>query len=230
MTTPEWESLNMDQTNRRGFLRTLGFSAATLGAAGSRRRRAHAAAKSKRPNLLFILTDDQREDTINALGNPHIQTPHLDELAHNGVVFTNAYCMGGFSAAVCAPSRMMTLRGRSWFSVRGLSKGFPNFPTSMNDGGYLTFHLGKRGNTDQEVQALFAESHYVRPRYKPNAPEKDADELVRREGIPGRQLADGAIAFLRGRDRGKPFFMHLAGPEPHDPRVATKCTWFAIRQ
>jgi len=146
----------MDQTNRRGFLRTLGFSAATLGAAGSRRRRAHAAAKSKRPNVLFILTDDQREDTINALGNPHIQTPHLDELAHNGVVFTNAYCMGGFSAAVCAPSRMMTLRGRSWFSVRGLPKGFPNFPTSMNDGGYLTFHLGKRGNTDQEVRALFA--------------------------------------------------------------------------
>lgn len=90
----------MGQTNRRGFLRTLGISGATLGAAGSKRRRADAAAKSKRPNVLFIFTDDQREDTINALGNPHIQTPHLDELAHNGVVFTNGYCTGGFSAAV----------------------------------------------------------------------------------------------------------------------------------
>jgi hypothetical protein len=58
--------------------------------------------------VLFIFTDDQREDTIGALGNPHIQTPHLDELAHNGVVFTNAYCMGGFSPAVCAPSRIFS--------------------------------------------------------------------------------------------------------------------------
>jgi arylsulfatase A-like enzyme len=210
----------VNETNRREFLRRLGLSTAALSATGTI---AHAAkTEPKHPNVLFIFTDDQREDTIGALGNPHIHTPHLDELAHNGVVFTNAYCMGGFSAAVCAPSRMMTLRGRSWFSVRDLSKGFPNFPTSMNEGGYFTFHLGKRGNTDQEVQALFSENQYVRPGHTPDTSENDADNLVRREGIPGRQLADGAIAFLHRRNRSKPFFMYLAGPEPHDPRVAPK--------
>lgn len=211
----------MGSVDRRGFLRNLAVGSAALGAAGVAGGGVRVGA-SERPNVLFIFSDDQREDTIGALGNPHIQTPHLDGLVREGMVFSNAYCMGGFSAAVCMPSRMMALRGRSWFSVRDLPQGFPNLPTSMNEGGYFTFHLGKRGNTDQEVQSLFAENRYVRPKYQPDAPDKDADELVRKEGIPGRQLADGAIAFLRARDRGKPFFMYLAGPEPHDPRVAPK--------
>lgn len=210
----------MSSCDRRGFLTKIGAGVAAL--SGAANGRVHAAERSGRPNVLFIFSDDQREDTIGALGNPHIRTPNLDALVRHGTVFDNAYCMGGFSAAVCMPSRMMALRGRSWFSVRDLPPGFPNFPTSMNEGGYQTFHLGKRGNTDLEVQALFSESHYVQPSRPPEKPGKDPDTLAREEGIPGKQLADGAIAFLRERDRGKPFFMYLAGPEPHDPRVAPK--------
>src|SRR5579862_5185761 len=53
-------------------------------------RAADASAKRPRPNVLFLLTDDQRADTIHALGNAVIQTPNLDRLARSGLVFRNA--------------------------------------------------------------------------------------------------------------------------------------------
>ena len=51
-------------------------------------------AAQDRPNVLFFFTDDQRADTISALGNPHIQTPVLDSLVERGYVFNNNYCFG----------------------------------------------------------------------------------------------------------------------------------------
>jgi arylsulfatase A-like enzyme len=58
----------------------------------------------KRPNIILILTDDQRWDTIGALGNQAIRTPNLDHLVHSGTVFDNACIMGGthvVRAATC---------------------------------------------------------------------------------------------------------------------------------
>ena len=92
--------------SRRAWLTALAGAPAVLGAA-------------RKPNILFILTDDQRQDTISALGNPHIRTPHLDTLVRSGTVFRNAYCMGGFSPAVCLPSRMMIQRGRAGSASAG---------------------------------------------------------------------------------------------------------------
>ena len=59
----------------------------------------------ERPHIVFLLADDQRADTIAALGNSAVETPHLDELVRSGFAFRNAYCMGSTSAAVCNPSR-----------------------------------------------------------------------------------------------------------------------------
>lgn len=202
--------------SRRGFLKRAGLGTALAALPGG----AASGAAAARPNVLFILTDDQRRDTIGAYGNPHIHTPNLDGLAARGTVFTNAYCMGGFSAAVCMPSRMMILRGCSWFHVRDLPEGFPNMASSMNDAGYETFFFGKHGNTDAAVQEQFNHCAYARPKRAGDSEEKDPDQRARREGIPGEHTADAAIAFLQERDREKPFFMYLAGPEPHDPRVA----------
>jgi arylsulfatase A-like enzyme len=198
--------------DRRRFVKTVGLGSAALAvsAALPEVRVDAKGTKSNKPNVLFFLTDDQREDTIAALGNPHIRTPNLDNLVHSGIVFRNAYCMGGFSAAVCLPSRMMLLRGRSWFSVRGLPKDSPNLPRSMNEAGYVSYHHGKRGNTDQEVHRSFTHSHYLN------------DGQVRRSGHPGEVVANDAINFLRERNKDKPFFMYLAFACPHDPRVATK--------
>ena len=63
---------------------------------------------SKRPNILWLCTDQQRFDTIRALGNSGIRTPNLDQLCADGVAFTHAYCQ----SPVCTPSRASFLTGR----------------------------------------------------------------------------------------------------------------------
>ena len=65
----------------------------------------HPLAAAGRPNILLIFADDQRADTIGALGNPAIRTPNLDRLVHRGLSFTRAYMQGAFNGATCVPSR-----------------------------------------------------------------------------------------------------------------------------
>ena len=60
------------------------------------------------PNILWICTDQQRADTIAALGNSYIRTPHIDALVAEGTAFTRAYCQ----SPVCTPSRASFLTGR----------------------------------------------------------------------------------------------------------------------
>ena len=195
---------------RREALKMLGVGAAAMALP---RGSAAMTTPKKRPNVLFLFTDDQREDTVAALGNPHIITPNLDGLVKEGFAFTNAYCMGGNSAAVCLPSRKMTLRGRSWFSVDTVPPNGPCFPATMNEAGYVTYHHGKRGNVDKWAHGFFDQSHYLN------------DGVDRTSGYPGKPVADDAIAFLREHkknDSGKPFFMYLAFGNPHDPRGAAK--------
>jgi arylsulfatase A-like enzyme len=169
---------------------------------------------TKKPHVIFLFADDQRADTIAALGNPHIKTPNLDDLARRGFVFRNAYCLGANSGAVCTPSRNMLLSGRAYFRWQG-SQAQPemaNFPTSMKAAGYETYHHGKRGNTSPTIQALFDHNKYL------------IDNEDRTNGEPGKTIVDDAITFLTSRNRNleKPVFMYLAFAGPHDPRVAAE--------
>jgi arylsulfatase A-like enzyme len=72
-----------------------------------------------RPNLLWYCSDQQRFDTIGALGNPHVHTPNLDRLAANGVAFEHAYCQ----APICTPSRASFLTGRYPSTVHANTNG-----------------------------------------------------------------------------------------------------------
>ena len=166
----------------------------------------------RRPNILFLFTDDQRADSIGALGNPHAMTPNLDKLARSGFAFRNAYCLGANVGAVCTPSRNMLLSGRAYFRWQGplAPAGEANFPVSMKELGYETYHHGKRGNTAVAIQAKFDTNKYLQ------------DEPSRTSGEPGKEIADDAIQFLSSRDQTKPFFLYLAFSGPHDPRVAAK--------
>ncbi len=185
-------------------------------------------ALAAKPNVLFLLADDMRADSIAALGNPTVKTPNLDSLARRGIVFRNTYCLGGNSPAVCTPSRNMLLSGNAYFRWRDFTgpgmpparKGQlapgdgPNFPLSLKQAGYLTYHHGKRGNTAPLIQARFDANKYLAD-----------DEAERRSGEPGREIVDPAIEFLKQRAGGRakndsPFFMFLAFANPHDPRVA----------
>ncbi|MDP6360017.1 MAG: sulfatase-like hydrolase/transferase, partial [Planctomycetota bacterium] len=70
-------------------------------------------------NIVFFFTDDQRFDTIQALGHSQIKTPNIDRLVEMGTTFTHAHIPCGTSGAVCMPSRAMLHSGRSLFHIEG---------------------------------------------------------------------------------------------------------------
>jgi len=166
--------------------------------------------QERKPNVLFLFTDDQRADAIGALGNPRVETPNLDRLVESGFAFRNAYCMGGDISAVCTPSRYMLLSGLSLFHRKNASPDRPNFPRAMKEAGYYAYHHGKRGNTCLPIQKLFDVDRHL-----------SNDTKERQSGRPGKEIADAAVEFLKGRPKDKPFFMYLAFGNPHDPRVAS---------
>jgi arylsulfatase A-like enzyme len=164
----------------------------------------------RRPNILFLLTDDQRADTIHALGNSVIQTPYLDRLVRSGLTFTNAYCMGSDVPAVCYPSRTMLLSGRSLFHLKsGVRTRYEiTFPKTLREAGYETYHHGKNQNGPRGIYKDFEHEKYLRD-----------DTAERLSGRPGKEIADAAITFFKTRDKRRPFFAYLAFANPHDPRV-----------
>jgi arylsulfatase A-like enzyme len=104
-------------------------------------------ANQQRPNILFIFTDDQRFDTISALGNKEIDTPNLDRLVKQGTTFTNTHIMGGTAGAVCMPSRAMMLSGRTLFSIENQGQSIPQehkaMPEHFREKGYASTQVGK---------------------------------------------------------------------------------------
>ncbi len=104
----------------------------------------------KKPNVLFIVTDDQRFDTIKALGNKEIITPNLDKLVQRGMAFTRAHIAGGTCGAVCMPSRAMIMSGRNPFHLEELGGNIPEAHKTMaetfKNNGYETIGLGKWHN------------------------------------------------------------------------------------
>lgn len=102
------------------------------------------------PNILFLFTDDQRFDTIRALGNEDVITPNMDRLVEEGTSFTEASIMGGTSGAVCMPSRAMMMTGRTLFHLEGEGRSIPDghvmMPEALRDCGYRTFGTGKWHN------------------------------------------------------------------------------------
>lgn len=105
---------------------------------------------AKKPNVLFIVTDDQRWDTIHALGNKEIITPNLDNLAERGTSFVRAHIAGGTCGAVCMPSRAMILSGRNPFHLEELGGNIPaehkTLAETFKNNGYETIGLGKWHN------------------------------------------------------------------------------------
>jgi arylsulfatase len=90
---------------RRNFL--AGTMAGAAAVATSAESVAAPETQGRKPNILWICTDQQRWDTIHALGNEHVHTPNIDRLVAEGVSFTHAYCQ----SPICTPSRASFLTG-----------------------------------------------------------------------------------------------------------------------
>jgi arylsulfatase A-like enzyme len=98
---------------------------------------------AKKPNIIFILTDDQALETISALGNSGIKTPNIDSLIKTGVTFTNASNMGSWADNVSLASRTMMFTGKFlWPASKIKDNQDPSLIRNFKDGGYQTYGTG----------------------------------------------------------------------------------------
>lgn len=183
----------------------------------------------QKPNVLFLLADDQRADALGCAGNTYIRTPNIDRLAGTGMRFTNAYIMGGYHGAISAPSRAMLLTGRNLFHVNDSLEGMTTMPQYFARLGYETFGTGKWHNGAKSFESSFQKGenvfiggmydHFGVPCQTLGSNGK-LGEIVKK-GYSTDIFAEAAIDFIESYAEGpknKPFFCYVAFTAPHDPR------------
>jgi arylsulfatase A-like enzyme len=172
-----------------------------------------------RPNLVFILTDDQRFDSMGCAGNPVIQTPNLDRLAASGVRFVNHFA----TTAICCVSRASILSGQyeRRHGIGNFSTPFTpiqwaaTYPMLLRAAGYRTGFIGKFGVGNAKQIA---------------AKETDFDHWG---GLPGQagewfidpkdptrthataRFGNEALEFIEGCDAATPFCLSISFNAPH---------------
>lgn len=200
----------------------------------------------KRPNILLMVTDQQRHDTIHALGNPHIRTPNLDWLCEGGINYSRCYT----DAPICAPARATLLTGRQYWRMPE-GHGMFNQPSSpdpsvtmpalLTKAGYQTKAVGKlhyhpeRTNYGWEHTEIL-EDYY---RYMARHPERGvphAHGLGQNQMEPGissvdeansltRWIVERGINFLETRDTTRPFCLYVGISKPHPPLDPCLAYW-----
>ncbi|MEX2606768.1 MAG: sulfatase-like hydrolase/transferase, partial [Kiritimatiellia bacterium] len=195
-----------------------------------------------KPNILFILADDLGCRDLGSFGSSFYETPVLDALAAKGMRFENAYA----SCPVCSPTRASILSGKyparvgvtQW--IGGHSEGklkdvsylhyLPleekSLATSLRDGGYQTWHVGKWHLGDEPFypehhgfDVNIGGCHHGGP--GPNGYWAPYPQIPMPPAKPGTyltdQLTDETNQLIRNRDRDRPFFLHLAHYAVHTP-------------
>ena len=204
---------------------------------------------TQRPNILWYCTDQQRFDTIGALGNPYVMTPSIDNLVSSGVAFTHAYCQ----SPICTPSRSSFMTGMYPSRVHNTRNGnetFPDYPPVITrliaDSGYECgligkFHLQSSGKrTEPRIDDGFSYwkfSHAPRDDWesghdyadwvKKNG--GDLDSLRKHEdGVPTELhqttwATERAIEFLQNASvNTKPWLLNVNIYDPHPPFIPPK--------
>lgn len=202
-------------------------------------------AEAKPPNILFIVSDDQRPDTIHALGNSIIQTPNLDRLVARGSVFTRAVA----AYPICHVSRAEMATGCSAFRAYlhypnpPIDPKLATFASTFQKAGYLTCFTGKwhldgqpktrgysmtsglfssGGAKGQKGAELDSQGHavtgYTGWTFKTDDGRVELDKGIGLTPRTSEQVADGAITFLRQK-HDQPFLLHVNFTAPHDPRM-----------
>jgi len=173
-------------------------------------------AAAEPPNLIFLMTDDQRFDSLGCMGNPVIETPELDRLAADGVIFDRAFV----TTAICMTSRACVLTGQ--YAAR---HGIWQFGTDLrpeqlsasyigrlHEAGYRTGFIGKWGVGDPgsaDPVLDFNRGFPGQSRYfQGDVKKKNGRHLTAR-------LGDQAIEFLKGCDDENPFHLSISFKAPH---------------
>lgn len=181
-------------------------------------------AQQNRPNIIFILTDDQRWDALGFAGNSIIQTPEMDRLAAEGTYYENAFV----TTPICAASRASILTGMYerthgyTFGQGDIKAPYINqsYPVELRKAGYHTGFFGKFGVNYAEFDGLFDQGENYdrngkfddRRGYFFKTLGKDTVHLTR---YTGQQAMD----FIENAPSEKPFMLSLSfsAPHAHDP-------------
>lgn len=178
------------------------------------------------PNIIFVLTDDQRYDEVGFL-NPILRTPNMDALAERGVHFRNAFV----TTSLCSPSRASILTGLMMHNHgvidnnRPLPGGLELFPARLQAAGYQTAFVGK-WHMGGRISAPRPEFDYWvsfpgQGTYNPTNAFGQTTQLnvngqdVPQQGYITDELTDYVFEFLRKRDPDRPFFVYLSHKAVH---------------
>lgn len=201
-------------------------------------------AVGKPPNILLLVSDDQRSDTIHAHGNEIIRTPNFDRLAAAGSSFMRATC----ACPICTPSRAEILTGCSGYRSGVLNFGKPidsSLPTMagwFTEAGYRAAYVGKWHNDGRPVERGYSFTRglyrggggkYWTPKfdyagrpmtgYRGWIFQDDEGRMFPDKGVGltpaiSQLFADAAISII-AEDDDSPFFLHVNFTAPHDPLV-----------
>ncbi|WP_342755350.1 sulfatase [Pantoea sp. MBD-2R] len=182
-----------------------------------------------KPNIVYILLDDQRYDAFGFI-NPRITTPHMDEIARNGTWFKNAFV----TTSLSSPSRASILTGM-YVHNHGVSDNNPSdlsrlhyFPEKLRDAGYQTAFFGKWhfGGADKTAKAGFAGfdrwvgllgqgDYYPINMFGEQAMLNIDGRLTPQKGYITDELTDYALDWLNQTDKNKPFMIYLSHKGVH---------------
>lgn len=187
-------------------------------------------ADEARPNIVFIITDDQGPWAYGASGNKDAFTPNIDRLAKEGVRFTHAFT----PTPVCSPARASILTSRygcelgitDWINAKvetgvGLDAKIATWPQLLQKAGYTTALFGKWhvGDLDEQHPTKRGYDHFMGFRDGGRPPR---NPILEKEGTNATHtgfivdiVADEAIAWLKQRDSAKPFAVSIHFREPH---------------
>ncbi|GAB3320828.1 sulfatase [Larkinella ripae] len=171
---------------------------------------------AEKPNIIFLLTDDHRWDALGAMGNPLIQTPNLDALAKDGLLFPNAYV----TTSICCVSRASLLSGQyeSRHKINDFSTDFTpealanTYPLLLKKTGYTIGFIGKYGVGENPPEALYdfwACNRKGQPPY----------EYTRKSGQTIHHtdsVAHAISRFLKDFGRKTPFCLSVSFKAPHE--------------
>ena len=203
--------------NKQSFIRNLVVSVAVLILLGcniSSQRAIAGALNDKRPNILFILADDQSPFDLK-IYNPGsiLDTPVIDKLASEGMIFDGAYHMGSWSGAVCTPSRHMIMSGRTVWHLPGKGRAPADLADNtiaavFNRAGYDTMRTCKNGNSYKAANEKFTVRH-------------DSTKRGGTDQTGSAWHAEQVLNYLNDRQAKKdtdPFMIYYGFSHPHDPR------------
>lgn len=205
------------RVTRRQFL--AGATAALVGLSNC--KFVHGASvQTKRPNFVFVLTDDQRWDAMSCAGHPFLHTPNMDRLAKEGARFTNAFV----TTALCSPSRGSFLSGIYAHQHGVINNSTPwndqirTMPMALQEAGYDTAFIGK-WHMDSQEGPRPGFNHWVS--FKGQGPYRNPTlningEIQQVNGYITDILTRYAVEWLK-KPRAKPFCLYLCHKAVHGP-------------